>query len=315
MKLGKKLMVVAMAVATFSMVGCALNQDGEGAIKNKKIDFDNSYIKINDETKGDIEHIDSSKSNQNGVTENSEWFYRAVKQLATKHYSSTCVMTINPNNTKTDAWDGVMGYFVAGKENTEWNNDSCDDMNCIMISVRYCAKDDCLESYISKYNNISFKDNNFTKNTNLYGKDNVEAKPVPTDGAVATEKEYLSGEIKPNNAASCSVTKAYVKLSGDYKVKDAEKSTYKIAIEAVANSDGSYTIKYYNVDDQNKKTGTGEMKTIVTGDNKEKADPATSGFYKKTQTNLGWYASVYPKQHLTGKWEFTDTEGNVIPVE
>lgn len=298
MKLGKKLMAVAVAIASIGMMGCALNQDGEGAIKGKAVDFDNAYVKINNAASADVDHIDPSKYDASkGHTANTAWYYRAVNQLSTKHYGSTCVMTITPNSTTAGKWDGVMGYWIAGEENTEWNNDSCNDMNCILIGVRYCPNDNCLETYISKYTNIAFKDNNFTTVDNISDKNGNKATTTATPPA-AKEVEILKG-----TSNSCSKTTAYTKLTGFTKTD----GSYKIAVEAVANDDGSYTINYYKVGENGKKTGDAVKTQNVSKD--------ITGYTKKTQTNLGWYANIYPGTHLTGTWKYLDTKGNVIPVE
>lgn len=308
MKLGKKLMVVAMAVATFSMVGCALNQDGEGAIRGKKVDFDNSYVKVIDAENWVVEHVDPSKKDEKDVIANKEWYYRAVKQLATKHYGATCVITIKPNSKDSKNPEGVMGFFIGGKENTAWNNESIDDMDCTLIGVRYCPDDDCLETYISKYEHVSFKEFNFTNLYNLYNVNGVKVNETDKDASVvkniysATETVIVSGS---DSLTKCKESTAYKKINGNFKLPD--ENTYKVAVEATANDNGSYTIKFYNVDEKGKKTGTALMTETVTAEE--------SGYNKKTQTNLGWYANIYPGRHLTGEWEFTDTEGNVIPVE
>lgn len=308
MKLGKKLMVVAMAVATLSMVGCALNQDGEGAIRGKKVDFDNSYVKVIDADNWEVEHVDPSKKGEKDVTVNTTWFYRAVKQLATKHYGATCVITIKPNSKDSEITDGVMGYFIGGKENTAWNNESIDDMDCTLIGVRYCPDDNCLETYISKYEHVSFKEFNFTNLDNLYNVNGVKVgetdKAASEDKKIysATEKVIVSGS---DNSTKCSQSPAYKKINGNFKLKDED--TYKVAVEAIAKDGGAYTINFYNVDENGKKTGNALMTETVSSE--------VSGYTEKTQTNLGWYANIYPGRHLTGEWEFTDTEGNVIPVE
>lgn len=302
MKLGKKLMVVAMAVATFGMVGCALNQDGEGAIRGKKVDFDNSYVFV--KGGGIIEHAENAEdtSGKLKATENKNYFYRAVKQLATKHYDSTCIMTITPNSSTEP--DGVMGYWISGKENTEWNNESCDDMDCIMVGVRYCPDCKMLESYISKLSKVAFKDNNFSANKNFYDISNVE---IGEEGCVAEEKEILSG--KESGYLKCGNDSPYAKINGNFVVDpNAEKKTYKIAITATARDDGSYDFDFYEVGEDGKKTGEPKIKTV-------NVSKELTGLEKKTQTNLGWYANIYPGQHLTGEWNFVDTNGNVIPVE
>ena len=302
MKLGKKLMVVAMAVATLSMVGCALNQDGEGAIRGKKVDFDNSYVFVKDG--GIIEHAENAEDTSGKVTasKNEIYFYRAVKQLATKHYDSTCIMTITPNSS--DKVDGVMGYWISGKENTEWNNESCNDMDCIMVGVRYCPDCKSLESYISKFSNVAFKDNNFSTNKNFYDKSNIQ---IGDNDSTAKENTVLTGN--ETNYQQCIKKSPYAKIDGNFVVDpNAEKKTYKIAITATAKDDGSYDFNFYEVGEDGKKKGETKIPTVNVSN-------GLTGLEKRSQTNLGWYANIYPGQHLTGEWNFVDTNGNVIPVE
>ena len=310
MKLGKKLMVVAMAVVTFSMVGCALNQDGEGAIRGKNVDFDNSYVFTrtnNGQT--EVIHADGESDTKSGweLSKNTKYYYRGIKQLATKHYDSICTITITPNETTdvNDKSNGVVGFFVGGNEITDWNNTSNGALNCILIGVRYNIKDSKIESYVSKYGNVSFSDLNYTDKDNLVDINGNKVKnfndltEYDKTNLVGFEKEFTN---------NWSINFANL---NDFKVEN----DYKVVIKATAKEDGGYCIQYFTADDLDDK---GKIKV----DSKAKSEVNVSGgkeldksgYTERTQTYLGWYANIYPGQHLTASWKFTDTNGNVIPV-
>ena len=315
MKLGKKLMVVAMAVATLSMVGCALNQDGEGAINGKSVDFKNTYVMVNNEDKSQIKKADDENDKKSGWTtsKNTKYYYRGIKQLATKHYDSICTITITPNNFNPEDMveaskysNGVVGYFVGGQEKTGWNNSSNGALNCILIGVRYNTNNNRIESYVSKYGNVSFSDLNFTEYDNLV--DNNGNKVIQFDDL--TEQQKKANEV--------GFEKDFTNIWGNIK---ADASTfevgndYKVVIKATAKDNGEYLIEYFtadDLDDKGKIKEESKAKFNVTVSGGKELDK--SGYTERTQTNLGWYANIYPGQHLTASWKFTDTNGNVIPV-
>lgn len=323
MKLGKKLMVVAMAVATLSMVGCALNQDGEGAINGKSVDFKNTYVMVKDDDNSQIKYADDLSDKKNGWTtsKNTKYFYRGIKQLATKHYDSICTITITPNEfniNEDQTWkekaedgkyplassksNGVVGFFVGGNEITNWNNTSTGALNCILVGVRYNKLDNKIESYISKYGNVSFSDLNYTKVDNLVDNGGTKVVPYKDDLAdhIAFEKDYTNNwntlKQKPETFL------------------DSE-GNYKIVVKSTARDDGSYNFEYFKESDLTNKGKIADGATpVMKQEIPSGASPDKSGYTERTQTNLGWYANIYPGQHLTASWKFTDTNGNVIPV-
>ena len=313
MKLGKKLMVVAMAVATLSMVGCALNQDGEGAIRGKKVDFDNSYV-FTKEKDGQIEviHADGENDTKSGweTSKNTKYFYRGIKQLATKHYDSICTITITPNDfdlnnmshESSKKSNGVVGFFVGGNEITNWNNTSTGALNCILVGVRYNKTDNKIESYISKYGNVSFSDLNYTEEDNLVDNGGTKVVPYKDNLAdhIAFEKDY---------------TNNWDKLSQNPETFLDSEGNYKIVVKSTAKDDGSYYFEYFKESDLTNKGKIADGATpVMKLEIPFGASPDKSGYTERTQTNLGWYANIYPGQHLTASWKFTDTNGNVIPV-
>lgn len=315
MKLGKKLMVVAMAVATLSMVGCALNQDGEGAISGKSVDFDNTYVMVKDDDSSKIKKADGENDIRVGwkTSKNTKYYYRGIKQLATKHYDSICTITITPNDFDSNNMshesskksNGVVGFFVGGEEITNWNNTSNGGLNCILVGVRYNKSDNKIESYVSKYGNVSFSDLNYTDKENL----------VDINGNMVKQYNELSDDDKTKLVG---FEKDFTNNWGNIK---ADASTfevgndYKVVIKATAKDNGEYLIEYFTADDLDdkgkiKEESKAKFKVTVSGGK----ELDKSGYTERTQTNLGWYANIYPGQHLTASWKFTDTNGNVIPV-
>lgn len=315
MKLGKKLMVVAMAVATLSMVGCALNQDGEGAINGKSVDFENTYVMVKNDDKSQIKKADDENDIRGGWTtsKNTKYYYRGIKQLATKHYDSICTITITPNDFDSNNMshdsskksNGVVGFFVGGKEITNWNNTSNGGLNCILVGVRYNKSNNKIVSYVSKYGNVSFSDLNYTEKENLVDINGNMVKKY--SDLNEDDKKKLVGFEKDftNNWNDINADAGTFKVGNDYKV----------VIKATAIDDGSYLIEYFtaaDLDDKGKIKEDSKAKFVVNVPYGEDLDK--SGYTERTQTNLGWYANIYPGQHLTASWKFTDTNGNVIPV-
>ena len=315
MKLGKKLMVVAMAVATLSMVGCALNQDGEGAINGKSVDFENTYVMVKDDDNSQIKKADDKNDTRGGWTTsiNTKYYYRGIKQLATKHYDSICTITITPNDFKSEDMEhqasktsnGVVGFFVGGEEITNWNNTSNGGLNCILVGVRYNKSDDIIESYVSKYGNVSFSDLNYTDKENL----------VDINGNMVKKYSELTDDDKKNLVGfEKDFTNNWVNIKTDASTFEVGND-YKVVIKATAKDNGEYLIEYFtadDLDDKGKIKEESKAKFEVTVPGGKELDK--SGYTERTQTNLGWYANIYPGQHLTASWKFTDTNGNVIPV-
>ena len=101
MKLGKKLMVVAMAVVTFGLVGCNMNED-----EYHIIDFDapGERAEINYTNNG-IE--DKTTKDKNGK-ENISGFIRGWATFNTNHRTANCLISFTDTAANTDA--GNLGY-------------------------------------------------------------------------------------------------------------------------------------------------------------------------------------------------------------
>lgn len=147
MKLGKKLMVVAMAVATFGLVGCNWNKD-----EHHMIDFDapGNHAEVNFTNDTDAE------------------FIRGWATFNTAHKKDSVLITIKNQTEKS--LDGNMG-FIFGQTK---NNDK--SYNFYVATVRW--DNDKLKSYVSYYENV---DSNYLEGgyKNFVSIDGKDAKETP----------------------------------------------------------------------------------------------------------------------------------------
>lgn len=147
MKLGKKLMVVAMAVATFNMVGCNWNKD-----EHHMIDFDapGNHAEVNFTNDTDAEYI------------------RGWATFNTAHKKDSVLITIKNQTDKS--LDGNMG-FIFGQTK---NNDK--SYNFYVATVRW--DNGTLRSYVSYYENV---DSNYLEGgyKNFVSIDGNDAKETP----------------------------------------------------------------------------------------------------------------------------------------
>lgn len=131
MKLAKKLMVAAAALAAFGLVGCGMNNDEYGII-----DFDSVR---------DMAYTDKTNDTDNT-------YIRGYRTFKTGHVAANCAMSFKePADGKTN---GNMGYIF----NMTTNEDK--SINFILLTVGYKNKDnekfsaDGLYYYLSYYKNI-----------------------------------------------------------------------------------------------------------------------------------------------------------------
>lgn len=123
MKLGKKLMVVAMAVATFNMVGCNWNKD-----EHHMIDFDapGNHAEVNFTNDTDAEYI------------------RGWATFNTAHKKDSVLITIK-NQSKTSK-DGNMGFIFGQTKNDDKS------YNFYVATVQW--DNGILRSYVSYYEKV-----------------------------------------------------------------------------------------------------------------------------------------------------------------
>lgn len=150
MKLGKKLMVVAMAVATFGLVGCNMNED-----EFYMIDFD----------------APAGTANINYTNASDYEYTRGWRTFNTKHQDADC--TIRFKKPSSNESNGNMGYIFNMKKNAD-NSISFDT-----ITVGYkkgdastFRKGDGLYYYASRYENVGkdYINGNLTNFADIEGK-------------------------------------------------------------------------------------------------------------------------------------------------
>lgn len=280
MKLSKILFGGAVLALSLAFVGCALEEDSENAFSGKSVDFDNKYIIVN--TDGTIK---SAKSTDKDATENTEYYYRTIKSLATKHIDSVCTITITP--ISDDTYDGVAGYLF----NMSKNDDG--SYNFAVASARWNGSK--VQAYVSWYENAALKENNYTNKDNLV--DN-SGKTVGDYGAKVTETQILP------------TTLTFENLSG-YSKNAEGKVEIVISVKSAADS-GDYNVDFYTIDalgadGKIKANAEAKASTVVKGDETGRTDP-------KAQSEIGMYSNIYPGKRFVADWKFTDTNGQAIEI-
>lgn len=287
-----------LTALAFGFAGCA--DDAGNAFNGKKVDFDNSYVFINENDANDVQHANSKDDTKKGYknVENTKkgtgttngYYYRAFNKLAAKHYGATCVITLNPQSTETN--DGVAGFVFDMTENGD------DTYNFIVAAVRYDSKK--IQTYISKYTNALIKDNNFSKEINFTDKDGIIITTTENDNK-AVEKELLKGSGKDTyfsfNENDFSKTQN----------KDGENQIVVVVKVTQDEETGDYTVSYFkSLEDS--KAGTNPVKSETIKD----SDTAETGY---NQEKMAMYANIKPAQHFVCDFSFKDKVGADIPFE
>lgn len=279
MKLGKKLMVVAMAVATFGLVGCNMNED-----EYHIIDFDapGNRAEINYTNNG-LE--DKSTKDKKGK-ENISGFIRGWATFNSNHRTANCLISFTDTATNTDA--GNLGYV--------WNmrQDSSDKTYSFYVLTFKSASAGKLEYYLSYYNKVGadYLSSGFQ---NFCDKDGVILTSMDgTDLTKAGEVSIIRGE---GTSAWKTVDSAYFtnennKLSILVKLEFESGNGYKVSIG------------------KDKKTATKVADNLAYGLTQEEL----SG-NKAPDKDLGCYAMVKPQKNLVGTWTFSDIFGNPIVID
>lgn len=160
MKLGKKLMVVAMAVATFGLVGCNMNED-----EFYMIDFD----------------APAGTANINYTNLSDNQYTRGWRTFNSKHQDADC--TIRFKKPSSNESNGNMGYIF----NMKKNNDKSISFDTVTIGYKKSDnktfKEDGLYYYASRYENVG-KD---YINGNLSNFADINGKVKGENGSAVTE--------------------------------------------------------------------------------------------------------------------------------
>ena len=278
MKLGKKLMVVAMAVVTFGLVGCNMNED-----EYHIIDFDapGERAEINYTNNG-IE--DKTTKDKNGK-ENISGFIRGWATFNTNHRTANCLISFTDTAANTDA--GNLGYV--------WNmrQDSNDKTYSFYVITFRSTSAGKLEYYLSYYNKVGadYLSSGFE---NFCDKDGIMLDSI--DGTDLTKP----GEVCIIGDKST----PWRTLTGTSYTNDNNKLSIMVKLEFV-NNEG------YKVSIGKDKDNVIEIKSKLTyglTDDELKAE-------KAPDEDLGCYAMVKPGKNLVGTWTFSDVAGNPIVID
>lgn len=278
MKLGKKLMVVAMAVATFGLVGCNMNED-----EYHIIDFDapGNRAEINYTNNGIEDKTTTDKSGK----ANSSGFIRGWATFNTNHRTANCLISFTDTAANQDA--GNLGYV--------WNmrQDSNDKTYSFYVITFRSTNEGKLEYYLSYYNKVGadYLSSGFQ---NFCDKDGVmlasiDGKNLSNAGEVCIVKGDGTNAWK---TAEDNFTNENNKLSIMVKLEFVKNEGYKVSIGK----------DIENVTEIGSKLNYGLTEAEL------KAE-------KAPDEDLGCYAMVKPGKNLVGTWTFSDVVGNPIVID
>ena len=288
MKMVKKvLMGLAVAAIALALTGCG-KQLGD------------SSVKISGSTgKASIDHTNETDSTQ-----------RAMKIYLTKHKSTNCAFVIE--NQTSSSYDGQLGYV--------FNMDTNSDGTYNFIAVGFRNNKGTTDTYVSYFLNI--KEDDFSK-TN-FGVDGDVNDDYEIYGSSRSATKTLSAFTPPNVKvkgvpSEVEIAALPVTLT-DFSINSAQQLIG--AIDIKANTDGSYTVGFFNEAqlkiEKTESTGKINKITIKEGQTAKKTvsiSNTITGYTKETEAKLGVYAAIYKAGNLTGSWFASDLEGNPIPAE
>ncbi|MDY3130700.1 MAG: hypothetical protein SOW31_03125 [Treponema sp.] len=216
MKLGKKLMVVAMAVATIGLVGCNMNED-----EFYMIDFD----------------APAGTANINYTNLSDNQYTRGWRTFNSKHQDADC--TIRFKKPSSNESNGNMGYIFNMKKNDDKS------ISFDVITVGYKKKDnknftqDGFYYYASRYENV--------------GKDYINGNLnnfADINGKVKGEKDSVVKETALDGINSDKWTKLEIDVDGEgyYNVIielewNTETNKFKVDISEAQLKDKSWEKK------------------------------------------------------------------------
>lgn len=276
MKIMKKIAAAALAsAALFAFVGCADSDDPEGAIK-----------KVNNKTYT-IEYDNTGSKD----------IYRCYHETALKHSGGLFVVELNDQSKTSEVADGVMGVIFDMKKGNK-----AKDFYVIGVNYGYTDKSGVkhpgkIGYYASRYRNIT----------------NIQADNFGATGLVDDENSHVYS-VENLEKFKDDTEPAELVLTQSFKYEDwnVEDGTVKAVINVEMNA-GAYKISVYTADALN------EAENAV----KEDAEavlvfdiPAEiTGYTKKEQGNLAFYANVYGGRKLSGTWRLPDAQNYIQVVE
>ncbi len=251
--------------------------------------------------------VDYTSPNDNGN-------YRNLIPLKTKHYGSRAVIT--QTNINENTAHGIMGYAFnviyhkAGDPKDGGGTYTVNTADFTLVSVTYAGAP---IYYISAYRNITnFQGTNFgVSSTKVFTSSND---PNGTNFRACTDPcEYEIVKLPSLRIANDQVTgKRTRNLPAGACTWDETAKTLKVAINVTAETNGSYTVDFYNPADVLKTTGSWvtntQMKTKTVGETVS-IPSAVTGYNSKKQALLGVYANIYPAQTLKGTWRLSSIKG------
>ena len=278
MKLGKKLMVVAMAVATFGLVGCNMNED-----EYHIIDFDapGERAEINYTNNG-IE--DKTTTDKNGK-ENISGFIRGWATFNTNHRTANCLISFTDTAANIDA--GNLGYV--------WNmrQDSNDKTYSFYVITFRSTEAGKLEYYLSYYNKVGadYLSSGFQNFCDKEGSmlASIDGKDLQKAGEVCIVKGKDSD---------------WTEVNAEYYNNENNKLSIMVKLEFVQNEGYKVSIGQ----DKDNVTEISSKLTYGLTEEECKVD-------KAPDEDLGCYAMVKPGKNLVGTWTFSDVGGNPIVID
>lgn len=287
MKLGKKLMVVAMAVATFSMVGCNMNIGGHNMIE------------------GDVDGATTNYQNEENAIK------RELCRTKLKHCGGIFKISQTVNN-KSEPGDGMFGLAFGLEDNKK-------ELNFFVVGTSIQGgKERGYISYFSKIDEAMLDSTNFGAHND--GKD-VTANSVEAAKKATSATEYPFQKLPAYGADSF----VFGNNSDENFKKCYDGTTYNIIIAVypkwINNKyDGSYEIAYYTPDselelDENKQVKAKDGKTVspIKSFNLSGVYPECEKIDDVPQGLLAYYLNVYGNQKVTGTWSLPSK--NVIKAE
>lgn len=342
MKLSKVLLGSAVLTAlSFGFVSCSSDDDSEDAFqaaaiakaaedaKNQKaVNFDNRYVyigtnpddgtvKVEQATEDEFKNKTKKTVNkqkdvvptENKYTpDNSDtngYYYRAFELTKTNHYDSDTSIILTPNSKKTN--DGAAG-FVFGKDDEEVKVKDEDTTYKTykfgVAAVRFMPESGDVDPkgfsyYVSWYKGVNPDSvGNYTKDSNFQ---DYNGKVIETTHSGNGSESAFAAENFGEYSTFDSDT--WKRISG---VKADSDGDYSIKINVTAEEDGSYTVKFFNKDDD---------VTTATALATEKIPATVTGLSKKTQNKIGYYVMTKPGQQTSFQYYMQDINGNPIPID
>ena len=286
MKLGKKLMVVAMAVATLSMVGCNMNIGGHNMIE------------------GDVDGATTNYQNEENAIK------RELCRTKLKHCGGIFKISQTVNN-KSEPGDGMFGLAFGLEDNKK-------ELNFFVVGTSIQGGKE--RGYISYFSNI---DEAMLDSTNFGAhKDGKDVTATSVAGAknATSAIEYPYQKLPAYGADSF----VFRNKSDEIFKKCYDGTTYNIIIAVYPKwdndnekYDGSYNIEYYTPDselelDEKKQVKAKEGKTdsLINSFNLKNVYESCDSIKDVPQGLLAYYLNVYGNQKVTGTWSLPSS--NVI---